>query len=71
MHGSLSQAARFRMMNQINKNKLILSSDLLARGIDIRLDLVILFDAKQTDNFWHRIGRTGRYGRAGVALSLD
>lgn len=71
MHGSLSQAARFRMMNQLNQANLVIASDLLARGIDIRLDLVILFDAKQTDNFWHRIGRTGRYGRQGVALSLD
>ena len=59
------------MMNKINKTKIIIASDLLARGIDIRLDLVVLFDAKQSDNFWHRIGRTGRYGRAGVVISLD
>lgn len=59
------------MMNQINNAKLIVASDLLSRGIDIKLDLVVLFDAKQTDTFWHRIGRTGRYGRAGVAVSLD
>jgi superfamily II DNA/RNA helicase len=44
---------------------------LLSRGIDIKLDLVILFDAKKTDTFWHRIGRTGRYGRMGVVISLD
>lgn len=71
IHGSLSQAARFRMMNQINNTKIIIASDLLSRGIDIKLDLVILFDAKQSDTFWHRIGRTGRYGRTGVAISLD
>jgi superfamily II DNA/RNA helicase len=58
-------------MNQINQTKIILASDLLARGIDIELDLVILFDAKNNDNFWHRIGRTGRYNKMGVAISLD
>lgn len=50
---------------------MIVASDLLSRGIDIKLDLVILFDAKQSETFWHRIGRTGRYGRTGVAISLD
>lgn len=59
------------MMNKANNSKIIISSDLLARGIDLQLDLVILFDAKQTETFWHRIGRTGRYGRTGVAISLD
>jgi len=48
-----------------------MASDLLARGIDIELDLVILFDAKMNDTFWHRIGRTGRYNKMGVAVSLD
>ena len=59
------------MMNRINSTKIILASDLLARGIDIKLDLVILFDVRQSDTFWHRIGRTGRYGRTGVAVSLE
>ena len=58
-------------MNQANKSKIIVSSDLLARGIDLKIDLVVLFDAKRSDNLWHRIGRTGRYGRIGVAISLD
>lgn len=58
-------------MNQINHSKVIIASDLLARGIDIELDLVILFDARQNDTFWHRIGRTGRYDKMGVAISLD
>jgi len=57
-------------MNQINHSKLIISSDLLARGIDLELDLVILFDVKKNETFWHRIGRTGRFGRIGVAISL-
>jgi len=71
IHGSLTQAARFRMMNRINESKIIIASDLLARGIDVLIDLVILFDAKHGDTIWHRIGRTGRYGRNGVVVSLD
>lgn len=58
-------------MNEANTAKIIITSDLLARGIDLRIDLVILFDAKRNDTFWHRIGRTGRYGRTGVAITLD
>ena len=44
---------------------------MLARGIDFELDLVILFDIKMNETFWHRIGRTGRFGKNGVAISLD
>ena len=58
-------------MNQANKSKIVISSDLLARGIDLVLDLVILFDANINETFWHRIGRTGRFGRVGVVVSLD
>lgn len=71
IHGSLSQSSRIKLMNQINHSKIIIASDLLARGIDLQLDLVILFDAKKNDTFWHRIGRTGRFGSLGVAISLD
>jgi superfamily II DNA/RNA helicase len=71
IHGSLSQSSRIKLMNQVNQANIILASDLLARGIDIELDLVILFDAKNNDTFWHRIGRTGRYNKMGVAISLD
>ena len=71
IHGSLSQASRIKLMNQINHSRIIIASDLLARGIDLELDLVILFDAKKNDTFWHRIGRTGRFGKLGVAISLD
>jgi superfamily II DNA/RNA helicase len=71
IHGSLSQSSRIKIMNEINHSKIIIASDLLARGIDLELDLVILFDARKNDTFWHRIGRTGRFGSLGVAISLD
>lgn len=67
----MSQSSRFRMMNRINSTRIIIASDLLARGIDVKLDLVILFDARKGDTLWHRIGRTGRYGRQGVVVTLD
>jgi superfamily II DNA/RNA helicase len=58
-------------MNQANKASIIVSSDLLARGIDLVLDMVVLYDAHINETFWHRIGRTGRFGRIGVVVSLD
>jgi superfamily II DNA/RNA helicase len=71
IHGSLSQSARIKMLNQLNHSKVIITSDLLARGIDILVDLIILYNAAEGENFWHRIGRTGRIGRKGLVISLD
>ena len=45
IHGSLSQSARIKVMNQANNSKIIIASDLIARGIDLVLDLVILYDS--------------------------
>lgn len=45
IHGSLSQSARIKLLNQLNDSKVVLTSDLLARGIDVPLDLIVLFDA--------------------------
>ena len=50
--------------------KVVITSDLLARGIDIYIDLVLLFDFGDHATFWHRLGRTGRYGRTGVVVVL-
>lgn len=52
--------------------RVLLSSDLLARGIDIQqLSLVINFDLpREKETYIHRIGRSGRYGRKGVAINL-
>ena len=54
------------------KLRILLSSDLLARGIDIQqLSLVINFDLpREKETYIHRIGRSGRYGRKGVAINL-
>ena len=52
--------------------RILLSSDLLARGIDIQqLSLVINFDLpREKETYIHRIGRSGRYGRKGVAINM-
>jgi translation initiation factor 4A len=54
------------------KTRVMISTDLLARGIDIQqLSLVINFDLPRSkETYIHRIGRSGRYGRKGVAINL-
>lgn len=54
------------------KIRILLSTDLLSRGIDIQqLSLVINFDLpREKETYIHRIGRSGRYGRKGVAINL-
>lgn len=55
-----------------NKINLIISTDLLSRGIDIQtLDIVIHFDTPASiETYFHRIGRTGRFGSFGLSFLL-
>ena len=61
-------------MNQFRQGeiRILLSTDLLSRGIDIQqLSLVINYDLPiQKETYIHRIGRSGRYGRKGVAINF-
>ena len=52
--------------------RILLSSDLLSRGIDVQqLSLVINYDMpKDRETYIHRIGRSGRFGRKGVAINF-
>ena len=65
---------RKEIMNDFKSGKIriLLSSDLLSRGIDIQqLSLVINYDLpKEKETYIHRIGRSGRYGRKGYAINL-
>ncbi|KAL4496205.1 hypothetical protein ABPG72_012942 [Tetrahymena utriculariae] len=74
IHGDQTQADRIKVMNQIRRNKtqIIISTDLLSRGIDITtIDLVINYDVPSSvETYYHRIGRTGRYGRFGISIIL-
>ena len=54
------------------RSRIMLSTDLLARGIDVQqLSLVINMDLpREKETYIHRIGRSGRYGRKGVAINM-
>ncbi len=71
----LTQAQRNRVMEQFkaeNDRNILVATDVAARGLDIRgVDMVINFDLPDdAENYVHRIGRTGRAGATGTALSM-
>ena len=74
IHGDKSQAQRVRALDDFKANKfrVLVATDLAARGIDIReLPHVINFELpKVPENYIHRIGRTGRAGLEGEGISL-
>ena len=74
IHGSLMTHEREQIMNKFRQGeiRILLSTDLLSRGIDIQqLSLVINFDLpNDKETYIHRIGRSGRYGRKGIAINL-
>ena len=74
IHGDLSSDLRKSIMEDFKSGKLrmLLSTDLLSRGIDIQqLSLVINYDLPiEKETYIHRIGRSGRYGRKGVSINF-
>ncbi|GAA29169.1 translation initiation factor 4A [Clonorchis sinensis] len=74
MHGDMEQAERDNIMTAFRSgsSRVLISTDLLARGIDVQqVSLVINFDLPNTlENYIHRIGRGGRFGRKGVAINF-
>lgn len=74
IHGDMDQKTREKNLNNFKTGvtRILLSTDLLARGIDIQqLSLVINYDLpKEKEVYIHRIGRSGRYGRKGVAINF-
>lgn len=74
IHGDLTSQERKQTMDifKSGQSRILLSTDLLSRGIDIQqLSLVINFDLpKSKETYIHRIGRSGRYGRKGVAINF-
>lgn len=74
IHGGLDQAERSKIVNEFRdgKTRILLTTDLLARGIDIpEVKLVINYDLpKKHETFIHRIGRSGRFGKIGVSISF-
>ena len=70
----MTSQERKEAMEQFKKGeaRILISTDLLARGIDVQqLSLVINFDIpNNNENYIHRIGRSGRYGRKGIAINF-
>ena len=74
IHGNKSQQARQKALKSFKEGsiKVLVATDIAARGIDIdRLQLVINYDLpNEPETYVHRIGRTGRAGELGTALSF-
>ncbi len=74
LHGDLEQFDRDRVMARFRNRsvRVLVATDVAARGIDVEaLDLVVNFDCPaKPDVYVHRIGRTGRAGKSGVAISI-
>ena len=74
LHGDLKQIQRDRVMNSFRngKTEILVATDVAARGIDVDdVEAVFNYDIPQDDEYYvHRIGRTGRAGREGMAFSF-
>ena len=74
MHGDMDSKEREMIMKEFytGSSRILLTTDLLARGIDVQtVSLVINYDLPvNRENYIHRIGRGGRFGRKGVALNF-
>ena len=74
LHGGLSQEQRDRVMKKFRANTtdLLIATDVAARGLDVQhVSHVVNYDVPSAaDAYVHRIGRTGRAGREGVAITL-
>ena len=74
IHSDLSTNERMSIMRQFRKgeSRVLISTDLLSRGIDVQqVSLVINYDIpRNIESYIHRIGRSGRFGRKGIALNF-
>lgn len=73
-HGDMDQNTRDVIMREFRSgsSRVLITTDLLSRGIDVQqVSLVINFDLPaQPENYLHRIGRSGRFGRKGNAINF-
>ncbi|MBQ2762305.1 MAG: DEAD/DEAH box helicase [Candidatus Methanomethylophilaceae archaeon] len=74
IHGDLPQSKRERVINDLRNDKIdvLIATDVAARGLDIEdINYVINYDMPESvDTYIHRIGRTGRAGKEGIAVSF-
>jgi len=74
MHGDMKQQERDAIMQEFRAgtSRVLITTDIWARGIDVQqVSLVINYDLPyKRENYIHRIGRSGRFGRKGVAINF-
>ena len=74
MHGEMVQKERDAIMSEFRggQSRVLITTDVWARGIDVQqVSLVINYDLPSSrENYLHRIGRSGRFGRKGVAINF-
>lgn len=74
IHSKMTSFERSKIIKDFRNgsSRVLISTDLLSRGIDVQqLSIVINYDLPlDNDNYLHRIGRSGRYGRKGVAINF-
>lgn len=74
IHGEMEPAERKKRMADFRSGmvRILIATDILARGIDVQTVSVVINYEMPTnrENYFHRIGRTGRYGRKGVSINL-
>jgi superfamily II DNA/RNA helicase len=74
IHGKMGQKERNDIVQEFRdgKTRLLLTTDLLARGIDVpQVNLVVCYDLPpDKETYIHRIGRCGRFGKKGVSISM-
>ncbi len=74
IHGDFSQTKREKVLKAFrdNKLKILVATDVAARGLDIKdVDVVYNYSLpRDVESYVHRIGRTGRAGREGIAISI-
>jgi ATP-dependent RNA helicase DeaD len=74
LHGGYDQAARFRVMSAFRTGevKALIATDVASRGLDVQhVTHVVNFDVpRDAEDYTHRIGRTGRAGRSGIAITF-
>src|SRR5690606_26937006 len=74
IHGDMNQGARDRVMKNFRAGqvKILVATDVVGRGIDVTgISHIVNYDIPQaSDDYVHRVGRTGRMGREGIAFTF-
>lgn len=74
IHSAMSQTDRINMYQKFKnfESRILVSTDLFGRGIDIeRVNIVVNYDMPESaDSYLHRVGRAGRFGTKGLAISF-